>query len=239
MELVNAQVKADGFLNAARRMARETGAAMAEIIKEGAKYWYKAAVRYTPPKFKNEPWKAHIDAKHFERPVSVLWDYARNGIWNTESVPASFRPTNPGDKLIVKIYRNVRIKNERRKKTWDFNGDVEAAEASPYKKIKYRGLFRAGWQRAAMLAGVSDMKNWQNQQNTFGAAASGSADWNQTTPRVTMTNSVPGIERIVDTGVFDDMTFRAATRRVNNLTVSKLDKIRRRAQRAMNAEAPF
>lgn len=237
-DLVTAQVQADGFLIAASNLAKRTGAAMRDIIREGAKQWYKAAVRYTPPRFKGEGWKARISAKEFDRPVTVLWDYARRGIWHTEKVDPGFAVTNPGDKKIVKIYRNVRIGNERRKKVWEFGEDETAANASPYKRIKYRGLFRAGWQRAAQLAGVSDGKGWQNRENTATASASGRADWNQTTPEVVLTNSVPGVDRIIEASYFENQTFRVATRAMNRITAEKWPKVLAKAQKEMEG-VPF
>ena len=237
VNLVTAQVQADGFLVACFGLAKRAGAAMKDIIREGAKQWYKAAVRYTPPRFKGEGWKAKIAPREFDRPVTVLWDYARRGLWNTEKVAPGFTPTVPGDKKIVKIYRNVRIGSERRKAVWDFS-DEAAANASPYKHIKYRGLFRAGWQRAAQLAGVSDGKGWQNRENTASASASGRADWSQTTPEITLTNSVPGVERIIEAAYFESATFRVATRAMNRITAEKWPKVLAKAQKEMEG-VPF
>lgn len=262
IQLCIEDVDSAAFVAAIQRLGKEIGGDLVRAVKVSASVYADEAARLTPPQGRRKSGKLgflqRIPADMFVRGVYALWHYARRGEWHTEKMPAGFTSDVPGDEVTHRIERNARTAHGSagvcppsrpedysvRRQTWTFESEAEA-EGSRHKSIRFRGTAKAGWHKAAYLAGLGISKRWQNRENTMPLHIAGAkTNFTGWLPEITLTNAVRSIEKLLEAGWVQDIAAKRATNRLNKMTRESVEKrereTERRTAKALRAlEAPF
>lgn len=255
-------VESAAFVNAIRRLGDELGGDLVKAVKVSASIYADEAARLTPPQGRRKSGKMgflrRIPADMFTRGVYALWHYARRGEWHTEKMPADFTSDVPGDEVTYRVERNARTARGSagvvdpstpenfgvRREIWSYE-ESAAAQNSVHRRIQYRGTARAGWHKAAYLAGLGISKQWQTRENTMSLRIAGAkTNFTGWLPEITLTNAVRSIEKLLEAGWVQDIAAKRATNRLNKMTRESVAKReqeteRRTAKALRMMEAPF
>lgn len=243
------EVESIRFTRAIREAQRRIRIDALDAVLLGSELFAVAAANATPP-FVNRRPAAKIPPRMFERPVKGQHIYYRDGILHVDKVEEGFVPDVPGDRAEWRIFRFVDAlrsggyakggaeRYNTRRQMWEYDS-YSAAAASPHRAIRYRGISKAGWRKAALSIGLRRAaKGWQNRANTDRnsvgrGSITGENSW---MPSVTLVNQARDVSRIIHENWFVARIMRQVSGRLNRFTREKFAKREMQIQKDLDRE---